>query len=135
MSEGRPVVLIHSIIKTCQKNIGKPTEYVEENSALSNFFLSENELLVDVPHSLAVESSPGNEQVRDNSELNQQTNSNQTTALQQSLELEENTNTGEETIIHNGQHQQDTTNLINTPAVDLDESLPQMKDLQIIQKN
>ena len=79
---------IFSIIKTCQKDIGKPTEYVEENPALSNFFLSENELLVDAPHSLAGERSPANEQARDNSELNQHTNSNQTTTLQKCTELE-----------------------------------------------
>ena len=135
LSEGRPVVLICSIIKHRRKNIGKPTEYVEENPALSNFFLSENELLVDAPHSLVGESSPGNEQVRDNLELNQQTDSNQTTTLQQSTELGENTNTGEEIIIHNYQNQQDTTNLIDTPTVDLDESFPQMNNLQIIQRN
>ena len=36
--EGRNVILIRSIIKTRRKNIGKDTEYIEENPSLSMFF-------------------------------------------------------------------------------------------------
>ena len=103
------------------ENVGQSTKYVEENPALANFFLSENDFPVDAPHSLVGESTPGNEPIRNITELaDQQTNSNQPTILQQNTELGENTDLGEETT------NQNMTDLINTPASDnLDKSLPQ----------
>ena len=38
--EGRDVILIHSVIKTCRKNIGQATEYINDNPDLANFYLT-----------------------------------------------------------------------------------------------
>ena len=43
-SEGRPTVLIWSVIRTRRKNIGKKTEYVEEKSELADLILDTREL-------------------------------------------------------------------------------------------
>ena len=42
-SEGCPIVLIRSVVKTRRKKIGTPNEYVENDPNLAEFFLDENE--------------------------------------------------------------------------------------------